>query len=192
MCEPATIITAIIGGVSTGFQVAGAVVEGEAAGKAAQAQMDELDFQANQERRNAAAARAQARDVRQMGANAASETRAAGYAMAGEAVAMAGASGVELSGSVANLVGSSYANSEVDANRIMVQASREAWGLDAESEQREAYAKRLVEAKKAVKEGANLSSMGLGIRTGGQVFETTVQTAKDAASSYHKARSTRP
>lgn len=184
MCEPYTIAAGIATAVQVGTQIAGGVMEGEAQGQAARAQADELEFQAQQERRNVELARNQASDITQRGAVAAGETEAEGRTVAAGAVAAMGGSGVDSSsGTNASVVARSETNAAVDANRIRVNAAREAWGFRQEAEQREAQAKRLRKARQEVLRGGYLSQVGTGLRTAGQVVETGASFAKSVGGS---------
>jgi hypothetical protein len=186
VCEPATITMAITGIVAAGTAIAGAVVEGEsqksAATTAANAQAEEFDFQSRQERRNAELARKQASDIRQLGATAAGETGAAGRTAAAGARTVAGASGVDsTSGTSAGVLAQSEVNAAVDANRIRVNAAREAWGFDEEARQREEQAARLQRARQTALRGGYLSRTGTDLATAGRVTQIAGNTVQGIA-----------
>lgn len=181
MCEASVIIAGVAAAVQVGTEIAGGVIEGEAQGHAARAQADEIEFQAQQERRNAELARKQASDVLQIGTVAAGETEAAGRDAAGAARTAVGASGVEDTGSVANLIDTSESNAAIDANRIRVNAAREAWGFKEEARQRDEQAERLMKAREEVLRGGYLSQVGTGLRTAGRTVAIGAEYAKGAA-----------
>ncbi len=187
MCEVTVIATAIAGAVSLGTEIAGGVMEGEAAKHAAQAQADDLEFQAGQEMRNAVLARRQATDTMNIGAIVGGELEAEGRNVAASAKAAFSRNDAALSGSNANLVAASEANAAKDAMRVRANAAREAWGFKREAEERTEQASRLRKAREAVLHGGYLSQVGTGIRTAGRAVNTAVSTVAGAYGGAKKA-----
>jgi hypothetical protein len=89
-----------------------------------------LDFQATQADKNAATLEAAAGDARLRGNVEAQQTLLAGGLMRGEQRAALGTSGVSYrSSQVANIQGSSDAMAAQDADTVLSNAFREAWGM---------------------------------------------------------------
>lgn len=126
MCEPITI-------ASLGVMAAGGAVS--AIGQHQQASAEQQAAKANQQLANLSAGDSLLRGLRESG-----QARMAGSQVIGEQQALAGASGVDPS-SVAGLAATSRAFSELDAQTLVNNAMREAWGHQVEGQQFGAEAK---------------------------------------------------
>lgn len=135
-------------GISTGMQI-------DAAGKAAKESEE-------QQRRNAALARAQAVDALQRGGQAAGQRIRMGRRLRANALAQSiGPDGAVSYGKM-NAAEASLLGTEMDATTIRANAAREAWGFESEAEERSRQAKR-------TREAGFMSSLSTGIAGGGQI-----------------------